>query len=59
MSKNGFPIFLRGKPGGQSVSKNEFPSFCFVVVANLHINYAGCPEGIPCLKMGSVSFFSW
>ena len=25
--------------------------FFFMVTTNLHINYAGCPDGRPCLKL--------
>ena len=64
--KMGSLSFLRGMPGGQSLSENGL-AFLFTRDALrayrvykwarfLFFN-AGCPEGIPCLKMGSEFFF--
>ena len=52
-----FLFFLLGMPAGQAVYR--FGSgifFFFVVVTNLHINYAGCPKGHTVSKNGSISF---
>ena len=38
-------ILLHGMPAGHDVSRFRSGIFFFIGVINVHINYAGCPEG--------------